>query len=361
MPQAPTARLGLYRSLADGSENVSVVLDILNNLDKLDTQVGRLACTSGTRPGTPFNGQMIRETDTGKYYTHNGTTWIQDLVGTADFDLSITMPGDTQQLKMGGSTSSAMLALKRTLAGSSIFSTRVGAETNSRLVMNADGLMSWGDGTASGDTNLYRSAANTLKTDDSLIVGVDLNVTGNGVIGGNVTADQAILNGATHRPQLSSQTTVANTTSETNFCIFNIPANDAVAGAVYRIKAWGIASVAAATTPTLRFRSNIGATTLTSFSSAITCRSGMTDGMWEAELLVVCVTAGAAATWRPMLRASHNFVTSNQTFGSTVPDVPSAVTKDSTVSNNLAISATWSAASASNTLTCLGFIGERVA
>src|SRR5690606_40803364 len=29
---------------------------------------------------------------------------------------------------------------------------------------------------ASADTNLYRSAANTLKTDDNLIIGLDLNV-----------------------------------------------------------------------------------------------------------------------------------------------------------------------------------------
>lgn len=33
-----------------------------------------------------------------------------------------------------------------------------------------DGTMQWGSGSAARDTNLYRSAANTLKTDDSLIV-----------------------------------------------------------------------------------------------------------------------------------------------------------------------------------------------
>jgi len=40
-----------------------------------------------------------------------------------------------------------------------------------RLRVRDDGELSWGDGTAPGDTNLYRSAANTLATDDDLIVG----------------------------------------------------------------------------------------------------------------------------------------------------------------------------------------------
>lgn len=37
-----------------------------------------------------------------------------------------------------------------------------------------DGKTQWGDGTAAVDTNLYRSAADTLKTDDSLHVGAGL-------------------------------------------------------------------------------------------------------------------------------------------------------------------------------------------
>lgn len=45
---------------------------------------------------------------------------------------------------------------------------RVG-DLNERYRVHTSGLTEWGDGTASRDTNLYRSAADTLKTDDSFL------------------------------------------------------------------------------------------------------------------------------------------------------------------------------------------------
>jgi len=39
----------------------------------------------------------------------------------------------------------------------------------SRLRIDAGGKLTWGDGALAGDTNLYRSIANTLKTDDYLV------------------------------------------------------------------------------------------------------------------------------------------------------------------------------------------------
>ena len=49
-------------------------------------------------------------------------------------------------------------------------------DTKDRFAIRIDGLMYWGNGTDATDTNLYRSAANTLKTDDSLVVGASLSV-----------------------------------------------------------------------------------------------------------------------------------------------------------------------------------------
>lgn len=64
--------------------------------------------------------------------------------------------------------------------GSDAFQARVTGDTVSRLNIDADGGMAWGPGGAGAqDTNLYRSAADTLKTDDSLVVGANLTVTGN--------------------------------------------------------------------------------------------------------------------------------------------------------------------------------------
>lgn len=47
----------------------------------------------------------------------------------------------------------------------------VTGDTESRLIIDGDGTHNWGSGSAAQDTNLYRSAANTLKTDDSLVIG----------------------------------------------------------------------------------------------------------------------------------------------------------------------------------------------
>lgn len=46
----------------------------------------------------------------------------------------------------------------------------VNGEAQARLAVDAGGKLTWGSGSAVGDVTLYRSAANTLKTDDTLIV-----------------------------------------------------------------------------------------------------------------------------------------------------------------------------------------------
>ena len=62
----------------------------------------------------------------------------------------------------------AIWRIYRVIAGGNALSLRVAGDTASRFLINADGGMSWGPGGADAtDTNLYRSAANTLKTDDT--------------------------------------------------------------------------------------------------------------------------------------------------------------------------------------------------
>jgi hypothetical protein len=50
--------------------------------------------------------------------------------------------------------------------------------TYPQFVVRGDGRIVWGDGTALGDTNLYRSAADYLRTDDNFMVGASLFVSG---------------------------------------------------------------------------------------------------------------------------------------------------------------------------------------
>lgn len=71
MPETPTPRLGLYRPMSDGSENVNVLTDLNNNLDKIDsymgfqvqpTQAARFAMTNA------YVGMAVRQADTGALY-----------------------------------------------------------------------------------------------------------------------------------------------------------------------------------------------------------------------------------------------------------------------------------------------------
>jgi len=59
-------------------------------------------------------------------------------------------------------------ARKFTAASSTALDVFVGSESNARVVVDAGGKITWGTGSATGDVTLYRSAANILKTDDTL-------------------------------------------------------------------------------------------------------------------------------------------------------------------------------------------------
>ena len=54
-------------------------------------------------------------------------------------------------------------------ASSEAIRTKVAGDSNARMSVDAGGKITWGAGSASGDVTLYRSAANTLKTDDTLV------------------------------------------------------------------------------------------------------------------------------------------------------------------------------------------------
>lgn len=50
-------------------------------------------------------------------------------------------------------------------------STTIRGEGFPRLIERGDGMLTWGDGSSGGDTNLYRLAPDALKTDDAFLVG----------------------------------------------------------------------------------------------------------------------------------------------------------------------------------------------
>ena len=66
----------------------------------------------------------------------------------------------------------------------SCFDLRNTGDTNPRINIQSNGTVNLGGGVVGTDVTLYRSAADVLKTDDSLIVGTNLTVTGTGTVGG---------------------------------------------------------------------------------------------------------------------------------------------------------------------------------
>lgn len=342
-----TSRVGLYKPLDDGSELVNVAQDLNGNTTLLDAAVGYQACTSSTRPSSPYSGKPIMESDTSyRTYFSNGTapasaSWVEIPNSSATYNSTLTF-GATKQIRFGASGSVANIATLTSATTDDILSTRITGDTASRYLLEADGAQWWGPGGATtADTTLTRTGVGRLTlggTNPALTIGT-----------------------GTLRPIPSSATTVANTTSQSVIAGYTIPASDAVAGAVYRIKAWGTLAVTG--TPTMTFVCKLGGTVGTTMVTfpAVTVRSGATDGMWEAEFYLACATTGASGTWSPMAKYTHNWLTSATTYTLVGPITAAPITRDTTISNDLVLCVTWSAASASNTITCRGMTAGRVA
>lgn len=74
------------------------------------------------------------------------------------------------QLTLAGGTT----VLRQTASNATtndFITSNVSGDANYRFRIYTNGQLNWGDGTSVADTNLYRSAADTLKTDDKLSVG----------------------------------------------------------------------------------------------------------------------------------------------------------------------------------------------
>jgi hypothetical protein len=184
VPDPSTTRLSLYKSKSDGSELVSYSQDIGQNWDRVDAAAGFQVVTSSTRPSSPYSGKPIAESDTSyRTFFSNGTapasaSWVEIPNGSAQYNSTLRLASG-KQINVNSSGSGATVAVVNAAAGTDLLSGRVSADTQDRFLLDTDGTHNWGSGSATPDTNLYRSGANALTTDDSLTVGINLSVTGN--------------------------------------------------------------------------------------------------------------------------------------------------------------------------------------
>lgn len=101
-----------------GDDIVDVTLDIANPYDTIDATAGLFHCTSATRPTTfLFPGRLIIETDTGKIYRHNGSTWkyiMHDPTGQYGnpFDIQTVAPPAGAAGTVTAGRSAAMVVLR---------------------------------------------------------------------------------------------------------------------------------------------------------------------------------------------------------------------------------------------------------
>lgn len=164
-------------------------------------------------------------------------------------------------------------------------------------------------------------------------------------------------------------TAVANTTTETIvFPNVTIPASYMQDGRVLRINAAGRYSTTA--TPTIRLRLRWGgvAGTVIWDSGTITTAT-VTAALWQVRIMVQTRSNGATGTLFAIGEASIGSAAAptvgsatgamaDGIFGSAGDDTPAAVTVDLTADTALSLTATWSAASASNTATGHIYVGE---
>lgn len=343
-----TTRVSLYKPA--GGENVNVTTDIDNNMDKIDTNINfRVAASASARNAiSPFwAGLNVRQTDDGTCWVSNGSAPI-----SASWDQLLT--SGTYAGAINGSAAAT---------GTMVFNLRVGAEANNRFQVRGDGQVFWGAGGGTAvDTNLYRSAANTLKTDDNFVVAGTATVTGDLSTAGNLVLTQ----GGTAEIQSipSTSVTVSNNAAEALIVTFTIPANDAIAGAVYKITAWGTVSTTTGTN-NLNLRARLGGLAGTQLGNTgdMVNAASQSIKLWKAECYIVCLTTGASATWFSNLHVLNGGTVagSNPTItpGSYIDG--GVITKDSTVANDFVLTVDWTAASASNSWVCRGFSAQRTA
>lgn len=168
---------------------------------------------------------------------------------------------------------------------------------------------------------------------------------------------------------VSDGSAIANTTAETIiFTNQTVPANYLQGGRQLRITAYGRHSTTA--TPTLTFRlrwGGVGGTVLAA-SGAMTCGSAVSAAMWMVELLVQTRLDGPTGTLfvtgfarlgedAASTVGSATNAGAQDFMGSAGVATPAAVTVDLTPDTALSLTATWSAASASNTLTGHSYTG----
>lgn len=123
--------------------------------------------------GAAFYSAIGAEANARFRFSSDGTlAW--GIGGATATDTSLSRVG-AGVLALGNSAQAGTLRIYGAAAGGGVFASYVTTDANGRFVLNADGKISWGPGSAVSDTTLYRSGVGVLTTDTRLQVsGMDV-------------------------------------------------------------------------------------------------------------------------------------------------------------------------------------------
>ncbi len=206
----------------------------------------------------------------------------------------------------------------------------VAGDSSFRFRVDTNGRHDWGPGNVGTDTNLYRASASVLATDDSW------------------------------RPvtmaSLATQTQ-ANFAAERVIGTYTIPGGDAASGSGYTF--WGAGVASDTLTPTLRVRVRVGGLTgaVLGDSTTITCRTA--TGMafsWSGKLAFTTIgnpsVVDADCNISEAFASGTGAIHGNPVSGTSGPDTSASIT--------VVVTATWGAASSSNSIQTTSGSMERV-
>lgn len=190
-------------------------------------------------------------------------------------------------------------------------------------------------------SNTARPTIHDVRTRNCSTANISISSTVTGAVRWNNTGDA---------PTSRSLATVANSAAETVLASWSIPAGDAADFASYRFTAQGVASSTGTPTLTIRVRlGGVSGAVIAAFA-AVTTSAGISGRGWRVDGSLLAVAPGSAtATWSGGASLVHHLAATTGQVQHEVSD--GTVTRDSTSSQALVVTAQWSAAAAANSVT----------
>lgn len=180
-----TPRLNLYMPADDGSEVVNVATDLNDNLEKIDASIGAVPATSSTPPDSPFDGMIRQNTDTQTVqYYRNNSIWTQLWAAGSTF-ASNAILALGNKIGIGVTSPGAVIDAITTNVSDLLLRFKINGESTSRVELTPTSLK-FGSGSATHDTQIYRTGAASLGVKGTTTFENNMVVTGTSTLGNNV-------------------------------------------------------------------------------------------------------------------------------------------------------------------------------